>query len=60
MAERKRFELSIAVKLYTLSRLAPSTTRTPLQRNIKYTVKAYIFNFLDNYYSTRNKHQSYK
>jgi hypothetical protein len=29
-AERKRFELSIQLPIYYLSRVAPSTTRTPL------------------------------
>jgi hypothetical protein len=29
-AERKRFELSIQLPVYYLSRVAPSTTRTPL------------------------------
>ncbi len=31
MAEREGFEPSIRVNVYTLSRRAPSTTRTPLQ-----------------------------
>ena len=31
LAERERFELSIELPLYTLSRRAPSTTRTPFQ-----------------------------
>jgi hypothetical protein len=30
LAERKRFELSIQLPIYYLSRVAPSTTRTPL------------------------------
>ena len=30
LAERKRFELSIQLPVYYLSRVAPSTTRTPL------------------------------
>jgi hypothetical protein len=33
LAERKGFEPLIDLHLYTLSRRAPSTTRTPLQRN---------------------------
>ena len=34
MAEREGFEPSVAFRLHTLSRRAPSTTRTPLQKTL--------------------------
>jgi hypothetical protein len=35
-AERAGFEPAIPFRVYTLSRRAPSTTRTPLQYNLNY------------------------
>jgi hypothetical protein len=42
LAERKRFELSIQLPVYYLSRVAPSTTRTPLYFS---GVQKYVFSF---------------
>ena len=41
MAERKGFEPSIPVKVYALSRGAPSTTRPPLQRGKEGSIESH-------------------
>ena len=42
MAERMGFEPMIEFPLYTLSKRAPSTTRPPLHKLMKYTSLVYI------------------
>jgi hypothetical protein len=45
MAERVGFEPTVALKLHWISRPAPSTTRTPLQKGITKTLYMIISGF---------------